>query len=263
MPGDEWEDEIRKAVSASDVILVCLSREAISREGYFHRVVHYVTDAALEQPAGTIYVIPVRLEPCEVPAAFQTLQSADLYEKGGYENLLFALKEAEAERARQISPDKSEETGAHSGKIEVLFSYSHRDEHLRDELDKHLALLKRQKLINNWHDRKIPPGKDFDVEILKHLKTAQLILLLISSDFLSSDYCYTIEMQAALQRQELGEARVIPIILRPVDWQHGPLSKLVALPTDGKPVTAWGKRDAALLNVAIGIRRVVDELTTQ
>jgi hypothetical protein len=145
--------------------------------------------------------------------------------------------------------------------IEVLFSYSHRDEKLRNELDKHLALLKRQNLIRVWHDRQIPAGKEFDREILSHLETASLILLLISADFLASDYCYTKEMKIALQRHDAGKARVIPVILRPVDWQHGPFSKLLSLPTDGKPVTTWGKRDAGLLNVAIGIRRVVEELT--
>ena len=98
--------------------------------------------------------------------------------------------------------------------LEVFYSYSHKDEALRDELEKHLALLKRQGLITNWHDRRIGAGDEWRDQIDAHARSAQIILLLISADFLASDYCYDVEMKLALERHAAHEAVVIPIILR-------------------------------------------------
>lgn len=145
--------------------------------------------------------------------------------------------------------------------IEVFFSYAHEDEALRDKLASHLKLLERQGVIQAWHDRQILPGAEWKGQLDSHLETAQLILLLISSDFLASDYCYDIEMKRALERHEAGAARVIPIILRPVDWKSSPFSKLQALPKDGKAVTSWSNSDEAFVDIARGIRSVVETIT--
>lgn len=151
-----------------------------------------------------------------------------------------------------------------SGSVTLFYSYAHEDEELRNQLGKHLHLLKRQGLITSWHDREIRAGDDWAIEIDTHLESAQIILLLISADFLASDYCYGVEMKRALERHFAGEARVIPIILRPVDWQHDLLlSSLQALPTDGKPVTIWSSSppyDAAFEDIAQGIRKVLEDL---
>src|SRR5438105_5623356 len=141
--------------------------------------------------------------------------------------------------------------------IEIFISYSHKDQGLRDQLETHLSLLKRQGLISSWHDRKIGAGVEWAGQIDTHLHTAQIILLLVSPDFMASDYCYDIEMTRALARHDAGEARVIPIILRPVDWRSAPFSKLQALPQDAKPITSWQDRDEAFLDVARGIRNLV------
>jgi hypothetical protein len=143
--------------------------------------------------------------------------------------------------------------------IEVFFSYSHKDEQLRDELSSHLAILKRRHVINGWHDRRIGAGREWEKEIDEHLNSSQIVLLLVSSDFLASDYCYDIEVKRAMQRHEAGEARVIPIILRDVDWKGAPFSRLKALPKDGKAITSWSNRDEAFRNVAEGIKDAVDE----
>ena len=118
----------------------------------------------------------------------------------------------------------------------VFISYSHADEALRNELEKHLAGLLRQGVITTWHDRRIPPGEDLHGQIDDHLNTADVVLLLVSADFLASDYCYDIEMNRAMERHERGEARTIPVILRPCDWHGAPFGKLMAVPPDGKPV---------------------------
>jgi len=144
--------------------------------------------------------------------------------------------------------------------VEVFFSYSHKDEDLRDELSKHLAMLKRQHVITAWHDRRIGAGKEWENEIDEHLNTVDIILLLISSDFLASDYCYDVEVKTAMKRHDEGEARVIPVILRPVDLKGAPFGKLQVLPKDARPVTDWPNRDQAFLNVAQGIRVAAEEL---
>ncbi|MFL5590329.1 MAG: FxSxx-COOH system tetratricopeptide repeat protein [Ktedonobacteraceae bacterium] len=111
-----------------------------------------------------------------------------------------------------------------------------------------------------WHDRNISAGTDWEREIDAHLNTADLILLLISSDFIASTYCSSIEAIRAMERHEKGEARVIPVILRPTDWQGVAFERLQALPTNAKPITTWPNRDQAFLNVAQGIRKAIEEL---
>lgn len=154
-----------------------------------------------------------------------------------------------------------QKTSNNNEPIELFYSYSHKDELLRDELEKHLSILKRQGVIAGWHDRKITPGAEWGQNIDKYLATAHIVLLLISSDFLASDYCYEKEMQSALARHNAGEARVIPVILRTVDWQDAPFGKLQALPKDAKPVVSWESRDEAFTSVVQGIRQAIKDLS--
>jgi tetratricopeptide (TPR) repeat protein len=144
--------------------------------------------------------------------------------------------------------------------VEVFYSYSHKDEALRVELENHLSTLRREGVITGWHDRQIRGGTEWKGKIDEHLKAAKVILLLISSDFMASDYCADVEMEQALERHSKGLARVIPVILRACEWKIARLSELQALPTDGKPVTSWPNRDEALTNIAQGIRQVIDEV---
>ena len=144
--------------------------------------------------------------------------------------------------------------------IKLFCSYSHRDEHLRDELAKHLKLLERQGLIESWHDRRIGAGEVWKEEIDRNLSEADIILLLISADFLASDYCFDIEMKAALERHAAAKAVVIPIILRPVDWHATPFSGLQALPKNGKPVTTFDNLDIAFEQVATSIRAAIEKV---
>jgi WD40 repeat protein len=138
--------------------------------------------------------------------------------------------------------------------IEVFYSYADADEDLRGELDKHLSLLQRQGLIATFHRRLIAPGMDWAETLDQHLNAASVILLLISADFVASDYCYGIEMQSVMERQRAGEAHVIPVLLRPVDWQSAPFGKLKAFPCNGRPVTSWPNRDEAFADIVQGIR---------
>jgi hypothetical protein len=170
-----------------------------------------------------------------------------------------AVKEVQtmSEKKNDITADTSKTRPP----IEIFYSYSHEDENLRNKLEKHLSVLKRTGVITGWHDRKIIPGTEWGGEIDEHLEKAKIILLLVSSDFLASDYCYDIEMTQAMKRHHSREACVIPIILRECDWSGAPFGKLQALPKDAKPIKSWGDLDVAFTDVAKGIKRAVEELS--
>lgn len=150
--------------------------------------------------------------------------------------------------------------------IAIFCCYARKDKDLLDELKTHLSPLQRQNMIHVWHDGDISAGTEWDQEIKKHLNNAEIILLLISSDFIASEYCYSTEMKHALERHKRREARVIPVILRPVGgWEEVPpgdtqLGQLQALPKDAKPVTSWANHDQVWKEVMEGIKGAVDEL---
>lgn len=150
----------------------------------------------------------------------------------------------------------SEQTGT----IRIFYCYAREDKALRNRLEKHLGNLKQQGFIMGWHDYEISAGKEWEREINDYLNIAHIILLLVSPSFMHSEYCYSIEMKRALERQDAGKARVIPVLLRPVDCENAPFSKLQFLPLGCKAITSWRNRDEAFLNVAHGIRKVVQEL---
>lgn len=143
----------------------------------------------------------------------------------------------------------------------VFISYSHKDEEYRTRLEVHLAMLKRQCVIELWHDRCIEAGQELHDKIDSHLATDDIILLLISPDFLASNYCYEKEMTRAIQRHQLGTARVIPVILRPCDWQHPPIDRLMAVPADGRPISRFTDPDEPFLEVTRAIRDVAEKFS--
>lgn len=144
--------------------------------------------------------------------------------------------------------------------LEIFCCYAREDQALLKQLRSHLMPFQRQKIITLWADLEINAGAEWEAEIKEHLEKATVILLLISPAFMTSDYCYSKEMMRALERQKKGEARVVPVILRPVYWE-GLLGQLQALPENGKPVTLWPNQDEAFFNIAEGIYKLVTALT--
>jgi hypothetical protein len=141
--------------------------------------------------------------------------------------------------------------------ISLFYSYSHKDEDLRLKLETHLSTLRRGGLIAEWHDRKLEPGDAWKDEIDRHLTSADIVLLLVSSDFFASDYCWGEEMAKALERHGRGQARVIPVILRHCRWMSTPLAALQAVPRGAKPIKSWPDEDEAFDDVVAAIERCV------
>ena len=140
---------------------------------------------------------------------------------------------------------------------ELFISYSHKDEELRNELNIHLSSLKRLGQVSVWYDRRILGGSEFSKEIDTHIDSADIILLLVSPDFIASDYCYDIEVDRALERHNKGDAVVLPIILRPCNWHDLPFGKLMATPTDGKPILKFSSLDDGFLEVINELKRII------
>ena len=147
--------------------------------------------------------------------------------------------------------------------INLFYSYTHQDEALRDRLAIHLKLLQRQQVIDSWHDRKIGAGREWEQAIDDNLEAADIILLLISADFLASDYCWDIEIKRGMQRYAENSAVVIPVSLRECDKTDAEFMKLQGLPKDFKPVTLWPNQDEAFTDIAKGIRSAAHKIRTE
>ncbi len=162
--------------------------------------------------------------------------------------------------ARQlVGPEDDVWRSATSG-VKLFLSYSLKDQHFANQLMKHLTLLQRQGVLDVFYDREIRTGSEWANEIGLALEEAQIILLLISADFLASDYAYDMEVRRAIAKHENGEAIVIPVVVRPVDFQESPFEKMQVLPRDGRPISQWPSQDEAWLDVVNGIRNAIGQL---
>lgn len=145
--------------------------------------------------------------------------------------------------------------------VTIFTAYSHKDEAIRNALANHLVPLQREGLVEVWHDRRIPAGVPLDDTISEQLEAADIVLLLVSSDFMASEYCWKRETARALERCAKGQAVVIPVIVRYCDWHTAPFASLRATPTDGLPIIgAWQDADFAMLTVAKDVRAVVERI---
>jgi len=142
-------------------------------------------------------------------------------------------------------------------KVKIFLSYSHKDEKYKEELDKHFSMLKRSEKVETWNDREIKAGSKFDEDIKNHLDQDDIIILLISPDFLASDYCYNIEMQRAIERANNNECEVIPIIVRPCLWTETPIKDFLALPKDGTPISRYDDSDEAYLEIVSSVNKMI------
>ncbi len=165
-----------------------------------------------------------------------------------------ALERNTDQRLRAAQREQSSRRRAAS----VFVSYARKDEEFRDKLFDHLGGLRSGGYISAWSDGQVVPGQEWAPEIIRRLDEADIILLLVTASFLGSDYIGRVELVRALERHRRGEAIVIPVILRPADWQTAGLEGLQALPKDGKAVSTWSDQDTAFLDIAQGLRRTVD-----
>lgn len=149
----------------------------------------------------------------------------------------------------------------HENKVNLFFIYSRKDAELRKRLEIHLHSLKRKNYINLWHDGEIIPGQDWQKQISIALLKADIILILVSVDFIASDYCYEIEMTKALERHKLGEVVIVPIILKDCDWHDTPIGELQALPSNGDPIIGgnWKDPESGFRDTVVKLKQLIEE----
>jgi hypothetical protein len=147
-----------------------------------------------------------------------------------------------------------------SDPLRIYYSYSQSDmdSEFLEMLDNHLSLLEKNGIIESWHKKKLLPGDLLSKEVDQHFEKANIILSLISIEYLSQDYNFDIEIKRAMERHACGHVKLIPILLRPVDWQATPFAKIKPLPNNGKPISLWSDKEEAFAEVAMGIRSIVE-----
>ncbi len=146
--------------------------------------------------------------------------------------------------------------------VKIFISYAHKDEHYKDKLVTSIANLKRQGYVSAWEDRQIPVGGEWDKHIKSALNDADVILMLISMDFIASEYCFDVEVAKAIERHNNpnDNARVVPIIIRPADWQDTAFARLQALPKGALPVSKWEDEDEAYLDIVNQLKKLIKEM---
>src|SRR5581483_306885 len=318
LPGQNWEQLIPEVIRKCDIVLICLSRNFLVKEGYSHYEVRLVLEVAKRKPPNTIYHIPFRLDDCEMPFYLESVHYASNFIPEDFDKLIAACEQRrewlntvqgmnieplqkntseDALDSHATSRNFSAQPGfpnkaageanlsdnvasahytidrdikvEHFGMItslnpvDVFLSYAHADQLLLDQLETHLRGLKLEGRISTRCDRQIMPGANWAGVIDQRLEQASLILLLVSADFLASNYCYQVEVKRALERHQAGKAVVIPIVLRPTDWKGTPFGQIQALPTGARAITEWDNPDDAFVDVVTGIRKVVEALASR
>lgn len=177
-----------------------------------------------------------------------------------------SMRIAAADSARNAATPSRDEAptnlegagGEHRSPLSAFIAYARADERLLNRFRTHLSALRREGKISDWHDREIRAGQDWEGKIEKELEEADLVLLLVSPDFINSNYCYDKEMTRALERHNRGTATVVPVIVRPADWKSTPLGKLQAVPRDAKPVVEWRPQDKGWVDAVAAIRKLIE-----
>ncbi|MBF0155231.1 MAG: toll/interleukin-1 receptor domain-containing protein, partial [Magnetococcales bacterium] len=147
-----------------------------------------------------------------------------------------------------------------SDPVKIFISYAHEDEAYKDALLKFLKVLTRQKKIQPWMDRQIRIGEEWRPQIEQALRECRLGILLISADFLASDFIQDEEVPQLLEQHRTGRTRLVPIIIRHCPWTKDQIARYQALPKDGKPVKSYADSDQAWTEVTLNIAEILAEL---
>ena len=169
-------------------------------------------------------------------------------------------------KTRAVSPPKSKRGAAATrakgtaiaGKapVRIFVSYSHKDPNAQEQLEVHLAVLKRDG-VSTWFDGDMHAGDALDDNISRELRKAHIFVALFSPDYLHSDYCWRLEYKRAMGRRARGTMHVVVVVVRPCDWRSTQAARFKLLPKDGRAVSKWRSMDEAYLDVVGGLRGVV------
>ncbi len=141
--------------------------------------------------------------------------------------------------------------------VKLFVSYAEKDRQFSEDFNTHLAVLRRAGQLDNWTNNHIMPGANWDDEIKQQLQESDIVVLLVSADFIASDYINDVIVHNSIEQHKKGEIIIIPVIVRPCDFQSLPISKFQALPRNAKPISRWEDQDEAWAEVIDQVRKVV------
>ncbi len=277
-PGKEWQPEIDSHLQDARIILLLVSQHAMQDELLFQIEMR---GAMQRYAAGAARVIPILLSPCDwqqapfakllaLPKPAKPITSWDTSEAAYVhivKNIGTVITEIELQKQGLSGASTMTATPLNeltlNDPLNIYISYAWADEFLEQRVQAHLQTLQQRTLITIWHTGMISAGKDWRQEIDSHLQNAHIILLLVSQNYFMDKVVYGIEMRGAMRRNAAGEARVIPIILSPCNWQQAPFATLLVLPKGGTSVVEWSNRDAVIADTVKNIYVVVEELRAQ
>ncbi len=286
-PGSNFVVEMHNALQETERMIAVLSPDYLSKQAEFSEA-EWAATFTQDPTSAKRKLLPIRVRECKPMGLLAAITYINLVDKDELEarQLLiegvkpgrnkptleptFPGKITQPPKVTPITPGSDlrllsepppfpKNLSPTSAAIHIFYSYVSEDEELKDALEKHLARLRKTGVITDWHPGKITAGLNRAKEIEKHLKAAQIILLLISANYIASDDFDDIVAQS-MKRLNAGNARIIPVILRPVDWRIPQFAGLTALPANGKAITSWSNREDAFFAVAQGIREVVEEI---
>ena len=146
------------------------------------------------------------------------------------------------------------------GPLKLFLSYAHEDRDIVAELRKHLAPLRYEQIVTDWYDLELMPGHDWDQDIISQLESSDLVLVVISADFVASNYAYGRELNLSLDLHDQDRVRLLPVIARNCKWQNLPFARLQVLPEGAVAISSWQNRDDAFVSVVLGVERVAREI---
>ncbi|GAC1506774.1 MAG: hypothetical protein NVS2B12_21440 [Ktedonobacteraceae bacterium] len=219
-------------------------------------------------------LLPIRVRDCTPQGIFASLQYLDLVGKS--DNIANAMlldfihqflnEPVNKPVHKSIEPPDIRDTIVHISKeaankpLQVFIAYARHDQSWAEELKRHLSILVRQGLISTWDYQNVAIGADWKKEIQAHLDSAAIILLLVSPDFLASDYSSSVEVRRAMERHERGEALVVPVLLRAATLDGTLFKNVQMLPGNYQPIVSWPDRDAAFNDVVDELKSAVEAL---
>lgn len=274
-PGSTWAGGIMKAIKSSEIFILVLTNNSNHSKQVMREVERAVN---LELPIICIWLEELILSD-ELEYFISSIHWIKAYDKPlstVLENLHQVIdsllssnsksiaSKGESKPESRLKEDNTQQLGPKeppSTGVRLFIFYARRDKSFKNELVTHLAGMRRKGIIADWNDRQILPGQDWDQEIKARLENSQIVLFLISSDFLNSDYIHDVEIARIMEKHEKGKVTIVPVVIRPCDFSILEISQFQALPLatgEGlKPVSRWDNRDEAWLNVVNGLKRII------
>ena len=252
---EDHEVEMEERIRSADLVIICYSENFEKGKGYRHQEVDIALNEQKKRPRGNVYLVPIRLDECEVPAYLNRPRLLDYFKK----IILIKLCALDCKYSgtnllsrrtiykNLITPPKTSlKTSSKKPPrpLNLFFSYTCKQKHWLNKLKEHLAVLVQEGYLQTWDDFQINPGDIWAETINMNLLNSDIVLFLVTPNFMGSDYAFNVEVRTELRRPKVKDATAVPIILSYANWKNSPLIDLKPLPRNGQPLIEWVNQEA-------------------